>query len=181
MKKFITLSTILVSVVLAGLAGCSSSDDPPSSNVTGIITDPAQLVGAWLNACEIHEPGTSTRYSVALTVDPDNANIRLNSYHDETCGELATIERESFSYTIGADFALDGTVAGITTGTAFNTTDTMPGSPDIETISYESLAIVGNLLYVGDAHSIDPDMDASTPEKHPTKLVDNPFIKQPAG
>ena len=171
MKKIIILSAVLV-----GLAGCSSSDDAPPS-VSGTVTA-AELVGTWLRACEA-DASLGGSFDLMLTLTATDGIVNINMYNDATCSPLAQfgMDIETFTYTLGADFALDGTVAGIITGTELDSTDTLLGSPDFGVITYDSIALVGTSLYVGDDEA-DPLKDASTPAARPTKLDALPFVKQ---
>lgn len=161
MNKIIILSTIL-----AGLAGCSSSDGDPT-NVSATVTT-AQLIGTWRTACQDEDPGS---YNASLTFNDTSAIIVINTFSDAGCQTPIAIGIGSFTYTLGADFTLDGTVAGITTGTEIDFTDDATTETD-----YDSIAIVGDLLYLGD-DGADPLKDTTTPDKRPTKLDDIPFTK----
>lgn len=167
MKKIIILSAIL-----AGLVGCSSSDTSTPASVSGTVTA-AQLVGTWLRACEADPAGGS--FDLMLTLTAADGIVNINMYDDANCQTQFGMDIETFAYTLGADFTLDGTVAGITTGTELDSTDTTPGSLGVTT--YDSIALVGTSLYIGDDEA-DPLKDASTPTARPTKLNAIPFVKQ---
>ena len=164
MKKIIILSAIL-----AGLTGCSSSD------VTSTVTT-AELVGTWRIACEA-DPGGGGSHDISVTFTTTNGDIAFTQYSDANCQTVSMVENESFTYVLGPDFTLDGTVAGITTGAEFDDTTTTPGSSDFGITNYNSIAVVGTSLYVGDDEA-DPIKDASSPATRPTKLDPVPFIKQ---
>ena len=164
---------LVLSAILAGLAGCSSSDDAPSG-VSATVTT-AQLIGTWLLTCEADGAGGSIDGSVTLTAA--TGDVEVNVYDDANCQTVNMIEMESFTYTLGADFALDGTVAGITTGTELDSTNTTPGSLNLGEITYDSIALVGTSLYISDDEA-DPLKDGSSPAARPTKLDDAPLIKQ---
>ena len=169
MKKIIILSAIL-----AGLVGCSSSDDAPTT-VSGTVTT-AELVGTWLRACEADASLTGS-FDLSLILTDTDGIVNINMYDDANCTSQFGMDTETFTYILGADFALDGTVAGITTGTELNDTNTTPGDPDIGEITYNSIALVGTSLYIGDDEA-DPAKDSSTPAARPTTLDDVPFVKQ---
>lgn len=160
---------IIVSAILAGLAGCSSSDTSTPASVSGTVTT-AQLIGTWLIACEAEAAGGSIDGSVTLTAT--TGDVEINIYDNANCTSQNGMEMDSFTYTLGSDFALDGTVAGITTGTELDSIDTNTLVP-----SFDSIALVGTSLYLGDDEA-DPAKDASTPAARPTKLDDTPLIKQ---
>ena len=170
MKKIIAISAMII-----GLAGCSSSDDTPSG-VSATVTT-AQLIGTWQIACE--DDGTGVSFDGVATLTATTGSVDINMYSDAICSPSAQfgMETETFTYTLGANFSLDGTVAGITTGTEFDNTNTTPGSLNIGEITYDSIALVGTLLYIGDDEA-DPIKDGSTPAARPTKLDDVPLIKQ---
>ena len=167
MKKVIILSAILV-----GLAGCSSSDDTPS-NISATLTT-AELVGTWRIACEA-DPAGGGSHDISVTLTTTNGDVAFTQYSDANCQTVSMVENESFTYVLGPDFTLDGTVAGITTGTELDSTVTTPGGTG-ET-DYDVIAVVGTSLYIGDDEA-DPLKDASTPAARPTTLDPVPFIKQ---
>ncbi len=160
---------ILLSAILAGLAGCSSSDDAPTA-VSGTVTA-AELVGTWLIACEAEAGGS---FNVAATLTATTGEIAVSTFDDAICTPITQngMETDTFSYTLGADFALDGTVASITTGTELDSIDT-----NTLVSSFDSIALVGTSLYLGDDEA-DPAKDASSPAARPTTLDDTPLIKQ---
>ncbi len=175
MKKIIILS-----IILTGLAGCtgssSSNSDPsgPGTPPNGSATVTAtQLVGTWIGDCEVDklDPQLSIKASLIYTITDGVRDKTL--YSDGICQQVMMIlPQDSFSYTLGSDFTLDGTVAGITTGTEANITDTPTGIT-----RYNSIALVGNKLYVGDGEA-DPARDTSAADKRPTKLDYISFTKQ---
>lgn len=160
---------IIVSAILAGLVGCSSSDTSTPASVSGTVTT-AQLIGTWLIACDVETLGSSNG---AVTLTDTTGDVAVATYDDANCQTPnGGVIMESFTYTLGADFALDGTVAGITTGTELDSIDTGTLIP-----SFNSIALVGTSLYLGDDEA-DPAKDASTPAARPTKLDDVPLTKQ---
>ena len=162
---------IILSAILAGLAGCSSSSTPSTPTaVSGTVTT-AQLIGTWLIACEVETLGSSNG-TVALTDTTGDVNIA--TYDDANCQTPnGGVIVEKFTYILGPEFALDGTVAGITTGNEFDSINLTTGG----STSFNSIALVGNLLYMGDEDA-DPLKDTSTPAARPTKLDDAPLTKQ---
>lgn len=171
---------IILSAILAGLAGCSSSSsDDTSTGVSATVTT-AQLVGAWQLACEeeFDDNGVSMgSFEGVVTLTSSTGIVTATMYSDANCNEIAQImDPQTFSYTLGPDFTLDGTVAGITTGTELNDEDTTIGSIDFGEKTYTSIALVGDSLYTGDDEA-DPLKDATTPDKRPTKLDPVPLTK----
>ena len=172
---------IILSAILAGLAGCSSSSsDDTSTGVSATVTT-AQLVGAWQLACEeeFDDNGVSMgSFEGVVALTASTGVVTVIVYSDPDCNVISqTPPPQTFSYTLGPDFTLDGTVAGITTGTELNDEVTTIGSIDLGEKTYTSIALVGNSLYLGDDEA-DPLKDATAPDKRPTKLDDVPLIKQ---
>ena len=170
MKKIIALSAILI-----GLAGCSSSDDPVV-NLPATITD-ALLNGTWASGCIVDDPDS---FTVTATFNNGDGTSELTGYlGDTTCAtaNLSFVENETFSYILGSDVTVDGTVAGITTATQIDVTDTTdPNSPDFGTIDYDIFAITNLItLYAGNTDGVN---DGSTAALRPTQLDDTPFTKQ---
>ena len=157
---------IILSAILAGLTGCSSSDDTPIN----------ELVGTWRIACEA-DLGGGGSHDISVTLTTTNGDVAFTQYSDANCQTVSMVENESFTYVLGSGFTLDGTVDGITTGAEFDNTNTTHGSSDFGITNYNSIAVVGTSLYIGDDEA-DPLKDASSPAARPTKLNPVPFIKQ---
>ena len=160
MKKFIALSAIII-----GLAGCSSSsDDVTVPSIDGSVTD-LLLNGNWLSNCVVEVPNS---FMVAATLKNGVGSSVGTTFSDTACTMVSMVEQDTFTYTLGADVTVDGSVAGITTATEVDTTDTTVGSPDIGTIEYDIFAIKDLVtLYVGDTDGIN---DGSTAALRPTTL-----------
>ena len=166
MKKFIALSAIII-----GLAGCSSSsDDVTVPSIDGSL-DALLLNGTWATGCVVDDP---ISFTATGTFKDGSGNSTVTTYSDTTCTKVSMEEKETFDYIIGNDVTVDGTVAGITTATQIDITDTTPGSSG-ET-DYELFAIINlNTLYGGDSSDVN---NGSLPELRPTQLDDTPFTKQ---
>ena len=158
MKKILALS-----VILFGLAGCSSD-----SQVVLVDETPLeQLNGTWLKACEVD--GT-TSSSTTLVMSNGNATSNSITYSDTTCTTLSMIEpTENFTYILGSVAAVDGTVAGITLVNEFDATDATGTAFTVYVID----SLVN--LYFGDIDA-DPAKDGSTVDKRPTVLDSMPFV-----
>ena len=167
MKKIIALSAIVI-----GLAGCSSDD--PAANLSSTLTN-ALLNGTWASGCVDDTPDS---LQITAMFNNGTGSVSITKFvGDTTCdpANLATVENETFTYTIGTDVTVDGSVAGITTATQVDFTDTTAGSPDIGTIDYDIFAIKDLItLYIGDT---DGANDGSTAALRPIVLMDLPFTK----
>ena len=173
MKKIIAISTIVI-----GLAGCSSSDDP-AANLNSTLTH-ALLDGTWLSDCFVEAPDS---FKVSATFNNGSGSVSFTNYFgDTTCTTVSNIENETFTYTIGSDVTVDGSVEGITTATQIDFTDTTVGSLNIGTITYDIFAIkvdpnlaAPSTIYVGDDSGVN---DGSTAALRPTQLQNIPFTQQ---
>ena len=170
MKKIIALSAIVI-----GLAGCSSSDDVTVPGLEGSLTD-LLLNGTWISDCINDDPDSQ---QVSATFNSGSGSVAFTTFvGDVTCApaSLSTVENETFDYTFGSDVTVNGSVAGITTATQIDFTDTTQGSLDIGTITYDIFAIKDLLtLYIGDDSGVN---DGSTAALRPTELINLPFTKQ---
>ena len=171
MKKIIAISAIVI-----GLAGCSSSSDdatvPPS--IDGSVTH-LLLNGAWLSNCVVEAP-ISFRVS-ALLNDGIGSTI-VTVFSDTGCTITPEVEPpETFTYTLGANVTVDGSVAGITTATQVDFIGTTPGAIPAGEESFDILAIKDlNTLYVGDDTGVN---DGTTAALRPTTLSSTiTFTKQ---
>lgn len=170
------IKIIVISAIVIGLAGCSSSDDVTVPSIDGSITG-LLLNGTWASGCIID--GTDS-FTVIATFNNGNGTLEVTGYiGDTTCAiaNLTFVEKETFSYILGSDVTVDGTVAGITTATQIDVTDTTdPNSPDFGTIDYDIFAITNLItLYAGNTDGVN---DGSTAALRPTQLDDTPFTKQ---
>ena len=167
MKKIIAISTIVI-----GLAGCSSSDDP-AANLNSTLTH-ALLDGTWLSDCFVEAPDS---FKVSATFNNGSGSVSFTNYFgDTTCTTVSNIEDETFTYTIGSDVTVDGSVEGITTATQIDFTDTTPGAIPADEESFDIFAIKDLItLYVGDSTGVN---DGSTAALRPTQLQNIPFTQQ---
>ena len=167
MKKIIALSAILI-----GLVGCSSSDDPVA-NLPATVTD-ALLNGTWESSCIVDDPDS---FTAEVTIFNGDITTLITTYSDSLdCTPVGAVTPDilTSSYTLGSDVTVDGSVAGITTATQIDITDTTPGSPG-ET-DYDIIAIKDLLtFYTG---FIDAVYTGKTPATRPIQLDNTPFTKQ---
>ena len=168
MKKIIALSTIII-----GLAGCSSDD--PTANLESTLTH-LLLNGTWISNCVTETPDS---FKVVATLNDGIGSTEITEFSNNLdCSNNAeTQPTETFTYIIGADVTVDGSVAGITTATKVDSTDTTVGSSDFGDIDYDIFALSGLItLYVGDS---DGANDGSTDALRPTTLSSKiSFTKQ---
>ena len=164
---------LAVIAIITGLAGCSSDD--PTANLESTLTH-ILLNGTWASACRAEAPNS---VQVNATLKDGNGSLIVTTFTGTTtCAPslLTTVEPETFTYTIGSDVTVDGSVAGITTATQVDSVNATVGSPDIGSIEYDIFAITNLItLYIGDDSGVN---DGSTAALRPTKLLDLPFTKQ---
>jgi len=165
MKKILILSTIL-----AVLTGCSSDDDAAAASA---LTH-ALLDGTWVSGCNVEAPFS---FKVTVTLNNGSGSATTTDYSDDTCTAINMVENETFNYVIGKDVTVDGSVAGITTATQVNFTDTTPGAVPAGEKTFDIFAIANLItLYIGDT---DGANDGSTAALRPTQLSSAPvFTKQ---
>ena len=168
MKKIIALSAIII-----GLAGCSSDD--PTANLESTLTH-LLLNGTWISNCVTETPDS---FKVVATLNDGIGSTEITEFSNNLdCSNNAeTQPTETFTYIIGVDVTVDGSVAGITTATEIDTTDTTVGSPDFGDIDYDIFAIKDlNTLYIGDDTGVN---DGTTAALRPTTLSSTiTFTKQ---
>jgi len=159
MKYIVALSTILT-----GLVGCSSSSD----STTAQAVTHALLNGTWVSNCGIIDPVSSN--NIVLVFNNGVGAATYTIFDDTLCSpnSISMVEPGSFTYTLGSDVTVDGSVAGITTATQFDITDTTQGSATFGETTYDIVAIKDSTtLYTGDDGGTN---DGSTPALRPTQL-----------
>ena len=106
--------------------------------------------------------------SVRLDITFNDGKVSAvgTTYSDAACAMVSTVENSTADYTIDGDVTIDGSVAGITSGTKIDTTDTTPGS--LGEKEFDIFAI-SNLttLYIGNSDGLN---DGTTADKRPTQL-----------
>ena len=166
MKKIIAISTIVI-----GLSGCSSDD--PAAVISSTLNN-TLLNGTWVSGCVVEAQDS---FMATGTFNNGTGSSLVTFYiGDTTCTNVSMVENETFTYTIGADVTVDGSVAGITTATQIDFKNTTVGSADFGELDYDIYAITNLItLYIGDT---DGANDGSTPALRPVQLLDAPFTKQ---
>jgi len=159
---------LLIGILLAA-AGCSSDD--PEAVATATLSN-ALLNGSWSTAClQTNPPLIAT-----VTFNNGEGSGEFSYFSDGACADVAMIETSTFTYSIGADVTVDGSVEGIRTATRIDITETTEGSPYKGNIEYDIYAIKDLIeLYVGDSEGL---YDGTSASLRPTQLDSTVFIKQ---
>jgi hypothetical protein len=153
-----------LSAILTGLVGCSSSSD---STTSPAVTH-ALLNGTWVSNCGIIDPVSSN--NIVLVFNNGVGTGTYTTYDDDLCSpnSITMVEPLTFTYTLGSNVTVDGSVAGITTATQFDMTDTTQGSATFGETTYDIAAIKDSTtFYIGDDSGTN---DGSTPALRPTQL-----------
>jgi hypothetical protein len=145
--------------------GCGTTTTTTTTSVTHAL-----LNGTWKSNCGI----TSSVESNDITAVFNNGvgSLTATTYDDNSCSaaNIVMTDPGTFTYTLGSNVTVDGSVAGITTATQFDLTDTTAGSPDFGEITYDIAAIKDSTtLYTGDDSGTN---DGSTSALRPTQLQD---------
>ena len=162
MKKFIVISAIII-----GLVGCSSSSDdatvPPS--IDGSVTH-SLLNGAWLSNCVVEAP---ISFRVLALLNDGIGSSTGTVFSDTGCTTIPKVEDpQTFTYTLGANVTVDGSVAGITTATQVDLIDTTFNAIPPNEESFDIFAIKDlTTLYIGDDTGVN---DGTTAALRPTTL-----------
>jgi len=142
--------------------GCGTTTSTPTS-----VTH-ALLNGTWKSNCGITSSVTSN--DITAVFNNGIGGLTATTYSDNSCSTIAMQELGTLSYTLGSDVTVDGSVAGITTATQIDLTDTTVGSSTNGEITYDIAAIKDSTtLYTGDDSGVN---DGSTPALRPTQLQD---------
>ena len=177
MKYIIALITIF-----AGLSGCS--EEPPEEFDRIVLS--AFLSVTWTAECVIDDTTGTDSYIPTLVFATDggvlyNSGTGTSSdvyYLDDTTCTITdafplpeTRELNTFSYTLGNNVIVDGSIAEITEATELDTVNTTEGSPDLGATEFDIFAIKDKVtLYFG--NKTDPN-NGTTIELRPTQLTDS--------
>ena len=177
MKYIIALITIF-----AGLTGCS--EDPPEEYNRIIIS--TLLSTTWTSKCVVDINGTDSYIPVLVFTSDGGISYNSgtgtssNSYYleDTTCAvneanPIPVIQNSNtFSYTLGNNVIVDGSVAEITEATEIDTTtNTSGGLIPFGVAEFDIFAIKDQFtLYFGNKE--DPD-NGTTIDLRPTQLTDS--------
>ncbi len=173
MKYTIALITIFASLV-------SCSEEAPEE-FDRIITS-TLLSHTWTSECRI-EDSNSYRPTLVFTsnggmlFDSGNGTSSNIYYLENTTCTITeafpvpeTRDLNTFSYTLGNDIIVDGSVAEITEATELDTINTTEGSVDLGATEFDIFAIKDTFtLYFGNKTDTN---DGTTIELRPTQLTD---------
>jgi hypothetical protein len=136
---------------------------------------PAAFLGTWKSPCFLDDDDLSDQfYSViTLTINDSTANALIDRYDlatDSSCMNSLSQTTVNNFYRLGSDVTVNGTVAGITTATKIDFTETAPPNE----VDYTIIAVKDNRLYFG--NDDDPATDGTTDAKRPVQLEDVDFL-----
>ena len=147
------------------LTSCGGGESS-GTNSGAVLTS---LNGTWRSDCfldPVFLPGASLL--VSGTFNSGAVTIIGTTYDNATCnGNISMQETLTGTYILGSAVTVDGSVAGITTATKIDYTETTAGSPDFGEITYDLVAIKDNKLYQGDTDGVN---DGATEMLRATQL-----------
>lgn len=173
---------LALSITLSGLASCSSDGDGGSTSTTSTTTPTtgapltlAALNGNWSTGCVAATPSPGS-FTINTTITNGSISATGTIYSDNACTMISMVPTPATStFTLGSVVTIDGSVAGLTTATQIDITDTTAGSPDFGTIEYDIIAISsGQQLFTGNTDGVN---DASTPALRPIQLDPLTFFR----
>jgi len=155
---------LLVSAILASLAGCSSDDPEPTAAEITL----ALLNGTWLSTdCE--DLGTGAGGSIQYTFNNGTGEETLLRFANLNCTGTGVADPASnFAYTVGDDVTTNGSVDGITAAHQINMVFDFNAREEYNIFAIKDLAS----LYLG-------GNGAATPGARPSQLVDIAYTFQP--
>ena len=173
--------TIALITIFAGLTGCS--EDPPEEYDRIIIS--TLLSTTWTAECAPDDTGVNSY--ISTLVFATDGGILYNSgtgtssdvyYLDDlTCTVTEAFPEpeiqnlNTFSYTLGNNVIVDGSIAEITEATELDTVNTTVDSSDLGATEYDIFAIKDKYtLYFGNKE--DPN-NGTTIDLRPTQLTDS--------
>lgn len=170
MKYNIALMTVFI-----GLTGCA---EDPAEETARIVTS-TLLSTTWTSECVIDGTNSYLPTLVFATYGGASYNSGTGSsskiYHTDntTCSSFDAEVQDinTFSYVLGNNVTVDGTIAEITLATEIDTVNTTEGSADLGATEYDIFAIKDKYtLYFGD--KTDPSNGTSA-DLRPTQLSDS--------
>ena len=157
--------------ILFMLAGCGGSSSS-GSGVSGAVTT-TLATGTWKSPCLLDDEDPLDIFNIIIEIIIDattiTGTVTIYDQADTTCTAVLMTENLDFTYTLGGNVTVDGSVAGITTATKIDITDLNPPGG----IEYELIAISINKLYLGNT---DGANDGSTDALRPTQLDGSEFF-----
>ena len=106
-------------VILASIVGCASDSNNENTPVTTVTE--SLFTGTWLK-CENDDPVTSFSNTITFNGDGTGSATQVR-FADQNCVTPDPSEADIdqiFTYMLGADVIVDGSVANITTATEFD-------------------------------------------------------------
>jgi hypothetical protein len=171
--------TIALITILASLSGCS--EDPPEEFDRIVLS--AFLNNIWRSACVTDVDDVNSSYIPTLVFTSDDGTLynsgtgtssEVYYVDDTTCTVNETYpepeirDSNTFSYSLGKNVIVDGSVADITEATEIDTVNTTEGSLDFGAEEYDIFAIKDKYtLYFGNKE--DPN-NGTTIDLRPTQL-----------
>ena len=165
---------IFALTIFATLVGCAEEQ---AEEFDRIVTS-TLLSTTWSSECVIDGvnsflPVLIFTSSTGVLYDSGTGSSS-NIYHTDntTCSSLEpeTVDVNTFSYELGANVVVDGSVEEITEAIEINTTNTTEGSADIGVMEFDILAIKDKFtLYFGDKTDL---TDGTAENLRPTQLSD---------
>ncbi len=166
--------------IAASLVSCA--EDPPEEFDRIVLS--TLLSTTWTSECVID--GANSYIPVLIFTSTTGVSYDSGTgssskiYHTDntTCTSFTpeSTDINTFSYALGVDVVVDGTVAEITDAMELNTTNTTEGSVDIGTEEFDIFAIKDKYtLYFGD--KTDPT-NGTTADLRPTQLSDTVIFKR---
>jgi len=166
--------TIALITILTSLAGCS---EEISEEYNRIVIS-TLLSATWTSGCVIDGENSYLPTLVFSTYGAAKYNFGTGSssniYHtgNTTCSSTdpETQDFSTFSYTLGADVIVDGSIAGLTEATEIDTINTTEDSVDLGAEEFDIFAIKDKYtLYFGNK---DDPTNGTTADLRPTQLSD---------
>ena len=166
--------TIALITLFASLTGCS--EEPPEEYDRIVLS--TLLSATWTSECVIDGANSYVPVLTFSTSGSSSYNsgncTSSNIYHTDntTCDSLEpeTLDLNTFSYTLGNDVIVDGSVAELTEAIELDTVNTTVDSPDIDAEEFDIFAIKDKYtLYFGD--KTDPN-NGTMIDLRPTQLSD---------
>jgi len=173
MRKNILVTVVFISLIHGCSSGGSSSPEG-SSSVTQTVNN-VLLSGDWKTEC--FPTGGGTSFDQLTTFLSDTTAVQFNtSYSDELCSvqAISMVTQVDFTYSLGAEVAIDNTNNTITNLTTATEIDLVQGGNTIY-----SIIAVDNLVTLYFGNTVNTITDGTTSEKRAVGLALNvPFIKE---
>jgi hypothetical protein len=166
--KFFFLTILSVWLTACGGGGGGGGGDDITIGDDGTALE--NIDGTWLSNCDIDAPSDISSDLLVIAINGD-LTVIATAYGNLSCNndDILIQETVTATYILGSAVTVDGSVAGITTATEIDITDTTAGSPEFGETSFELVAIKDNEAYFGDCDGVN---DCSTETLRATQLSD---------